>query len=248
MSITQARSKVESSQNKKVLFITKHNPLGPNIRAIVKKHSHILENSVVAKEVFPEGVMIASRREQNLRELLTRADLYSIKSDLTGDLAGMGYKHCDPKCDSCGAFVLETNKITSTATGKTFLIRRKLNCETKYVVYCAICTKCLKQGVGSTTVWKPRLRNYKSHIKHGLKTCGIAKHFIEECVDVDDPCGNLIFVIVDCLNNTDNLTLEEIDDLLLQKEKFWIGALVTQHQGMNCSHDWNRTKRSEKAP
>ena len=77
---------------------------------------------MVAREVFPEGVMIASRREQNLRELLTRADPYSIKSDLTGDLAGMGYKHCDPKCDSCVAFVLETNKITSTATGKTFLI------------------------------------------------------------------------------------------------------------------------------
>ena len=115
-------------------------------------------------------------------------------------------------------------------------------------IFGAICTKCLKQGVGSTTVRKPRLRNYKSHIKHGLKTCGIAKHFIEECVDLDDPCGNLIFVIVDCLNNTDNLTLGEIDDLLLQKEKFWIGALVTQHNGMNCSHDWNRTRHSKKAP
>ena len=248
MSITQARSKVERNQNKKVLFVTKHNPLGPNIRAIVKKHSHILENSVAAKEVFPEGFMIASRREQNLKELLTRADPYSIKPDLTDDLSGMGYKHCDPKCDSCLAFVLETNTIKSTATGKTFFIRRQLNCETKNVVYCAICTKCLQQGVGSTVAWKPRLRNYKSHIKCGVKSCGIAKHFIEECVDTSDPCGNLIFVIVDCLNNTENLTPEEIDDLLLQKEKFWIGALVTQHQGMNCSHDWNRSKRSEKAP
>ena len=248
MSITQARTKVERSQNKKVLFITKFNPLGPNIRAIIKKHTSILENSVAARKVFPEGVMIASRREQNLRELLTRADPYSIKSDLTGDFTGMGYKHSEPKCDSCWSFVLETDTIKSTATGKTFLIRRKINCETKNVVYVAICTKCLEQGVGSTTVWKPRLRNYKSHIAHGHKTCGIAKHFIEECVDVDDPCGNLIFVIVDCLDNTDNLTLEEIDDLLLQKEKFWIGALVTQHQGMNCSHDWNRTRRSDKAP
>ena len=50
------------------------------------------------------------------------------------------------------------------------------------------------------------------------------------------------------LNNTDNLTTEQIDDLLLEKEKFWIGALVTQHSGMNCSHDWNRSRRSDKAP
>ena len=247
-SITQARCKVQRSQNKKVIFVTKYNPLGPNIRGIIKKHSHILENSEAAKEVFPEGVMIASRREQNLRELLTRADPYSIKPDLTADLSEMGYKICEQICDSCSAFVMESNTIKSTATGKTFWIRRKLTCKTKNVVYVAMCTLCLKQGVGSTTVWKPRLSNYKCHIKSGLKTCGIAKHFIEDCVDTDDPCGNLVFYIVDCLDNTDNLSSEEIDNLLLEKEKFWIGALVTQHQGMNCSHDWNRTKRADKAP
>ena len=138
LSITQARTKVERSENKKVMFITKYNPLGPNIRAILKKHLSTLENSVAAKKVFPEGVMIPSRREQNSRELLTRADPYSIKSDLTGDLQGMGYKHCETKCDSCLSFVFETDKIKSTGTGKTFLNRRKLNCETKNFVYVAI--------------------------------------------------------------------------------------------------------------
>ena len=183
-----------------------------------------------------------------MRELLTRADPYSIKPDLTADLSGMGYKFCQQICDSCSAFVMESNTIKCTATGKVFWIRRELSCETKNVVYVAMCTLCLKQGVGSTTVWKPRLRNYKSHIKNGIETCGIAKHFINHCVDIDDPCGYLVFYIVDCLDNTDNLSSEEIDDLLLEKEKFWIGALVTQHQGMNCSHDWNRTRRAEKAP
>ena len=247
-SIAQARCKVERNQNKKVIFVTKYNPLGPNIRGIIKKHSHILQNSEAAREVFPEGVMVASRREQNLRELLTRADPYSIKPDLTADLSGMGYKFCQQTCDSCSAFVMESNTIKSTATGKNFWIRKELSCETKNVVYVAMCTLCLKQGVGSTTVWKPRLRNYKSHIKLGIETCGIAKHFINDCVDIEDPCGYLIFYIVDCLDNTDNLSLEEIDEMLLEKEKFWIGALVTQHQGMNCSHDWNRTRRAEKAP
>ena len=116
------------------------------------------------------------------------------------------------------------------------------------IVYCAICVNCKAQGVGSTFDWKPRLANYKSHINKNIQTCGIVKHFLHKCVDAEDPLSNLVFVIIDGLNNTENLTKEEIDDLLLEKEKFWIGNLVTQHAGMNCSHDWNRKTRCEKAP
>ena len=247
-SITQARAKVERDKNDKVLFITKHNPVGPNVKGILKRHSHILENSVAAKEIFPNGIMLASRREQNLKELLTRADPYTIKKDLTADLTGRGYKRCRQGCDSCISFVMETDRITSSATGKTFLIRRSFTCNSKNVIYCAICTKCLQQGVGSTVEWKPRMRNYKSHITKGHKTCGIVRHFLEDCVDEEDPCGHLIFFIIDGLNNTDNLNVEQIDDLLLEKEKFWIGALLTQHSGMNTSHDWNRTRRNDRNP
>ena len=71
------------------------------------------------------------------------------------------------------------------------------------------------------------------------------KHFVNNCVDPDDPCGHLIFQIIDGLDNVDGLSTEEIDDLLLAKEKFWIGTLVTQHAGMNGTHDWNRTRRCE---
>ena len=27
---------------------------------------------------------------------------------------------------------------------------------------------------------------------------------------------------------------------------FWIGTLVTQHQGLNGKHDWNRKTRTER--
>ena len=243
-SIPEAREKVQRNvSNKKKIFITKYNPLGPNVRGIIKKHSHILEQSAAAKAVFPEGIMVASKRERNLKELLSRADPYSIKCDLTENLSGKGYKRCQNDCDSCKCFVMETDKITSTATGKSYWIRRDFSCNSRYIIYCAMCTKCRKQGIGSTFVWKPRLSNYKSHIKHGIDTCGIVKHFIEECVDHEDPCGNLIFFIIDGLNNTDGLSTEQIDDLLLQKEKFWIGTLVTMHKGMNLSHDWNRNQK-----
>ena len=110
----------------------------------------------------------------------------------------------------------------------------------------AYCKKCQKQGVGSTIKWKPRLANYKSHIKKGIPSCEIVKHFLNDCKDSEEPSKNLGFVIIDVLNNTENLSLSEIDDLLLEKERFWIGTLVSQHKGLNGSHDWVRAKRSER--
>jgi hypothetical protein len=246
MSIQTARSKVQREAVKRVVFCTKYNPLGPNIRGILRKHRHLLTEAAEVSGIFPNGVMYAAKRERNLKELLTRADPYSLKIDATDDLRGRGYKHCGNECDSCDSFVWATNRIVSTATGKSFWIRRDFTCNTPFIIYCATCTKCKKQGVGSTVSWKPRLSNYKSHITKGRETCGIVKHFINDCVNKDSPTGHLLFQIIDCLTDVDNLSSEEIDNLLLTKEKFWIGTLVTQHAGLNCSHDWNRSKRSEK--
>ena len=244
-SVAEARRKVTREVFNRVVFPTKFNPRGPNVRAIVKKHSHLLTKSNTAGKIFPNGVMVAYKREQNLKELLTRADPYAIKSDII-DLTPRGYKRCGNKCDSCDNFVMEVDFIVSFATKKRFKIRKDFTCSSKYIVYCAICTMCCQQGVGSTVNWKPRLSIYKSHIKNGHETCSIVKHFIHECPDNGDPSGNLVFIILDGLDNISGLSAEEIDDLLLQKEKFWIGTLLTMHKGMNSTHDWNRTERCDK--
>ena len=86
------------------------------------------------------------------------------------------------------------------------------------------------------------MRNYKSHINKGKKTCRIVKHFLEE----HQGFHNLRFILLDCVDNVDGLSTEEIDDLLLEKERFWIGTLVTQHKGLNSTHDWVRTKRNDR--
>ena len=103
----------------------------------------------------------------------------------------------------------------------------------------------MKQGVGSTVDWKPRLRNYKSHIKKKVRSCSIVNHFIDVCSDTDDPSRNIRFIIIDQLNNTISLSPNDIDDLLLQKERFWISRLFTIHKGLNSTHDWNRKRHTE---
>ena len=243
--IEEARQKVTRETFNRVVFPTKFNPRGPNVRAIVKKHSHLLSKSDTTRKIFPSGIMVAYKREQNLKELLSRADPYSIKPDIT-DLTPRGYKRCNKKCDSCDNFVIETDSIVCQATKKQFKIRRDFNCLSTHVIYCAFCTSCCKQGIGSTVNWKQRLAIYKSHIKNKHETCSIVKHFLHECADEENPSGNLMFVIVDGLENISSLSKVEIDKLLLQKEKFWIGTLLTMHKGMNSTHDWNRTARCDK--
>ena len=86
------------------------------------------------------------------------------------------------------------------------------------------------------------MRNYKSHISKGRKTCHIVKHFI----DVHKGFENLRFILIDFVDNVDGLSTEKIDELLLEKEKFWIGTLLTQHKGLNSTHDWVREKRNDR--
>ena len=249
VSKSQARKKKHTSNNttNKIIFSAEYNPRGPSVSDIVKKHEHLLRNDDVLNNLFPpSSILVANKRCNNLQELLSRADPYNIKSDLT-DNSYHGYKKCDSRrCDSCNHFVVETNEIKCFATGRKFKIRRDSSCSSNNVIYMAYCKKCQKQGVNSTIKWKPRLANYKSHIKKGIPSCEIVKHFLNDCKDSEEPSKNLGFIIIDVLNNTENLSLSEIDDLLLEKERFWIGTLVSQHKGLNGSHDWVRAKRSER--
>ena len=79
-----------------------------------------------------------------------------------------------------------------------------------------------------------------------MRSCSIANHFIDDCSYTDNSSRNVRLIIIDELNNTNSLSPDEIDDLLLQKERFWISALVTVHKRLNSTHDWNRKRRTER--
>ena len=226
---------------KKQRFFTEYNPRGPKVFEVIKKHEHFIREHEFLKNVFPPGCFqVVHRRGQNLKELILRADPYTINPHPVGC-----YNRCG-RCDSCKNFVSGQSKVKVFATGRTFQLRKEIDCETPNIVYAAECLKCGKQGVGSTVKWKPRCSNYKSHIKYKRNTCRIVKHFIDDCRDDNNPCGHLRFHILDCLDNVEGLSEEAVDELLLEKEKFWIRNFVAVHKGMNSHHDLNRKKRTEK--
>ena len=79
-----------------------------------------------------------------------------------------------------------------------------------------------------------------------MRSCSIVNHFIDVCSDTDDLSRNIRFIIIYQLNNTNSLSLDDIDDLLLQKERFWILTLIAIHKGLNSAHDWNRKRCTER--
>ena len=98
----------------------------------------------------------------------------------------------------------------SNATGTRYYIRRDSTCSTPNVVYIIYCKKCKNQIVGSTISLKPRLRNYKSYIEKNICSHKIATHFIDKCRDKKIPFKYLAFVIIDAVNNTSDLTINQI--------------------------------------
>ena len=172
----------------------------------------------------------AYKREDNLKKLLKRTAPYNIINHVDDEMHM--YVPCKKRCDSCTNFVVTKSSFEYFATKINDKVRRSTSCVSKNVIYIAFCLNCLKQRVGSTVDWKPRLRNYKPHIKKKVLSCSIVNHFIDVWSDTDDPSRNIRFIIIDKLDNTNSLSTDEIDNLLLQKERFWISSLVTLSKGI----------------
>ena len=187
------------------------------MNAIIKRYKLILKHNSVLKELFlTNSFIVANKRARKLRELVACADLYNIKTDLLIQ-TDHGYKKCGRTCDSCNDFVLGKTSFVCFATGTEFKIRRDSTCNTKKIIYLAYCKKCNKQGAGSRIEWKPRLRNYKSHIQKNL-TFRFVKDFIDDCNDPRLPFKYRGFLITDVLNNVGDLSENDIETLLLQKK------------------------------
>ena len=75
-----------------------------------------------------------------------------------------------------------------------------------------------------------KIMHYKSHIKKNDRSCKIETYLAMNSVMRKDLY--LAFVIIDAVNNLSVLTYNQIEDLLLEKEKFWISTLVAQHHGI----------------
>ena len=111
-----------------------------------------------------------------MKELLTRADPYNTVNIVDNEMHT--YVRCNKQCDSCTNFAVTKSSFQCFATKRFYKNRPSTSCVSKNTIYVAFCLTCLKQGVRYTVDWKPRLWNYKTHIKKKLRSCSIANQFI----------------------------------------------------------------------
>ena len=143
-------------------------------------------------------------------------------------------------CDICKNCMIFDNTFTCTATGKSYFIRGQLNCERINVIYLTTCSKCLEQYVGSAVKFKTRFRIHNSDIKTKKERCGSARHFNSKCYHDTNPFQYLQVQLIEQVYCND---LENIEDILWDREKYWQSQLFTIAKGMNSILDLYSSKR-----
>ena len=87
LNMSQQQSRIKKTKNtnskNKIVFCSKYNPLGPNIKNIIQNHAHILDNCQIMQN---KEIMVAYKREKDLKELLKRADPYNIINNVDDEM------------------------------------------------------------------------------------------------------------------------------------------------------------------
>ena len=212
--------------------MTKYNPRLPKIDGIIKKHISILHNDDALKTVFPKGCFSTIyKRNKNLKELIAPS-VYPKKintriSSITS-------------CDICKNYMIFDNTFICTVTGKTYSIKVQLNCESNNIIYLITCSKCLEQYVGSALKFKTRFHIHKSDVKTKKERRGSARHFSSKCYHDTNPFQYLKVQLTEQVRSN---SLENIEDVLWDMEKYWQSQLFTITKGMISILDLYSSKR-----
>ena len=166
--------KVINDENN-LTFISTFNPNNPNIYNLIKTSVKTLENNNVNgfKNI---NLIHAKRQPPNLKRILT-------KSLFTNQEPGV-FKCRDSRCHCCQHLYL--GESYTFKMGKKFILKNRMTCDSKNLIYVVTCSTCQEEYIGETGIGETKLRDrvriYRQHIrqpeyeklkveKH-LRTCG----------------------------------------------------------------------------
>ena len=140
------------------LVITYH-PLLKSVGTILCKHLYLLHMDKEIKKVFSVAPIVSFKSARKLTSYLVRAKLYPLQRTVGS------FKCNKPRCE-VRINVIETDTFTNTATGESFKINHKFNCDDKCFIYLLTCNQCRKQYVGQTVdSFHFRWNNYKYNFR-----------------------------------------------------------------------------------
>ena len=211
--------------NPRPVFVVLYDPRMPSVSNIVTKHWRTMVNTdPYLREVFPAPPLIAYKVSRNLGSQLIRARIPRPAPTRERRVLN-GMHRCCKKgrgCPMC-CFVLEVRMMKATATGVIVQINGELNCQTKGIIYCITCKKCLIQYVGTSKhTAQTRLSQHAGYIRNKNLSQPTGRHFNSRGHTLSD----MSFVILEKVMSDDVLLREE-------RESHYIRIFNTKYKGLN---------------
>ena len=107
-----------------VPLVTTHHPLLKSVDTILYKHFYLLHMDKEVKKIFPVAIIVSFKSARKLSSYLVRAKLYLLQRTV-------GSFKCNKSRSQVCMNVIETEAFTSTATGESFKVNHKFNCDDK---------------------------------------------------------------------------------------------------------------------
>ena len=123
---------VKRQHNDRVPLVITYSKSLPDIRGILRKHQDTLYMSERMQEVFAKPPLLAFRRDKNICDTLVHGK--------TNRALKTAEKHC--ACECCGKLV--RNEIRDTTGAKFYHVQEEVDCSTRNVIYCLLCSACGK--------------------------------------------------------------------------------------------------------
>ena len=208
------KPRTNKKKKKKIIpHVTTFNEKNPPYKKWFRELQYILKLNPKTEKIS-EKVMFVTRQNKNLQRQLTSSkvkDPNFVREPLFEEGASSG------KCTGCHACpkVKETKRFRSINTKRTYQIRKKLNCNSKFVIYLVQCLNCLGQYVGkSETPFKVRHSNHKREIKTNIG--GLGEHFHNSECKFE---RNYQVTLIDSVKSGDKVALKKLENL---QKPWWL--------------------------
>ena len=219
-------------KNAPLTLVTTFNKRLPNLKNILATNWDVLSINKEISKKFPDEPLIAYRRNPNLRQLLGQNKIVSSKVARPKKQKIGRRSPCSPNLAfKCCKQMRSTSTFRNRQTGKVYQIFHQVNCRDKCVIYLLECIKCDEKAyVGkSEPPANIRMNGHRSDAKKTNKLA-VDTHFLQPDHNFDRDAK---FTIIEKITKT-NIGKEEMTNLLLRREDFWITRLRTlQPQGFN---------------
>ena len=223
----------ERSTSSRIPIIVTYNQRLPNLKGILNNTWEHLQINPTVKEKFVEKPIVCYKRNRNLRDILgqtkiSRNRVVRKKQTSKGRCAPcMGRSDC-----LCCNHIIATNFFTDQTGESRYEIRTRTNCRTKNAIYLGFCLKCnKKQYVGKVEDQgtNKRVNKHRNDVRRP-DAIAIDKHFNQEGHDFN---RDFRLIVIEEVTKK-NLTKEQMRNILLRREDFWILKLKTlEPQGLN---------------